>query len=247
MKFGQMSLNKLSPKADYLQLDICGLCPEDALLKYKKYGIEIPVILHGDWTKNGHSENNVADRYICYIEIIKLLQEETEVLGFTMHPPYRKKVLFEDFLKYCNDIEKATGVNLFIENRSNKNIWLSMPHEIIEFSEKKNWLSMVNEPIEFSEKMKMTIDLPQLYISCMYDSNLFYHIVRFINWKNVSEVHIGNIKRTEKNSFVARRINDGLIDFSKIIDNFKEIPYGTIEILGGVKTFEEEMNVFKNL
>lgn len=52
MKFGQMNIRKVSGKADYVQLDICGLTVEEALDKYKIYA-PLPVILHGDCTKKG--------------------------------------------------------------------------------------------------------------------------------------------------------------------------------------------------
>ena len=45
MKFGQMSIQKISPVADFLQLDICGLDTEQTLNRYRKYQSKIPVIL----------------------------------------------------------------------------------------------------------------------------------------------------------------------------------------------------------
>lgn len=51
MKIGQMSFPNLSKQADYLQLDICGLDVSSSVEKYLSYKKDIPVILHGDWTK----------------------------------------------------------------------------------------------------------------------------------------------------------------------------------------------------
>ena len=49
---GIMSIRgKLSDKADYLQLDICGLSANEALDRYISYNTNLPIILHGDWTK----------------------------------------------------------------------------------------------------------------------------------------------------------------------------------------------------
>ncbi|WCK57071.1 hypothetical protein PP175_28190 (plasmid) [Aneurinibacillus sp. Ricciae_BoGa-3] len=93
MKFGQMSLPRVSANADYIQLDICGLNKEQTLSRFLSYETNLPVILHGDWTKKGASENNIAQRKQEYVTIIQTLLKHTSVLGFTMHPLSERKCL----------------------------------------------------------------------------------------------------------------------------------------------------------
>lgn len=222
MKFGQMSIKKLSEKADYLQLDICGYAPLEAVKRYESYQKNIPVVLHGDWSKKGFSENNIKERLSDYIEIVNLLKKKTQVLGFTMHPTYRKKVPFDEFYQYCLQLEEETEIEVWIENRSSSRIWLSIPSEII----------------DFSKNHTMTIDLAQLYISCGYSNDVLMETLSKIEWRNVREMHLANVKRTEKNTLVARKLLDGNIEMERMYPYFKSVPYGTFEILGGVPTFE---------
>lgn len=232
MKIGQMSLNKLSNKADYIQLDICGLNKEEALEKYKKYNTNKPVILHGDWDKKtGLSENNLRERYSEYLDIISSLKNETEILGITIHPPYRTKFSLIEIIEICQKFSKESNIPVFVENRSNKRINLSKPDEIIEFS--KNNL--------------MTIDIPQLYISCGYDEEVLVETLKEINMNNVKEIHFANILRTEKNSFVARKIYDGNINLNRVIKYLPKDIYYTLEILGGVKIFDDMYNLLSEM
>lgn len=237
MKIGQMTNKEmvLNPKASYLQFDICGLNRNDAIKKIEQYKEKNPyikeVILHADWEKKGNSENNINTRYLEYIEIIKEVGKEVDILGITIHPVFRRKYDFLDFLKYCDIIGEYT--NVFIENRSSSRIYLSKPNEII----------------EFSQNNIMTIDIPQLYISCKYDKDLFYDTLSKINHNNVREYHISNIKRTERNSFVARRLNDeeGILDYKEIVKYLNKDSFVTFEILWGDKYFKEQYYYFKSI
>lgn len=231
MKIGQMSFPKLSSKADYIQLDVCGLTAQQSVDRYKSYGTNLPVILHGDWEKKGNSENNIESRLHDYIEIIEALIDETAIIGLTMHPTYRKKVSFDDFQRFCGTITLNTGVSVFIENRSNQKIWLSTPEEII----------------RFSHIHAMTIDVPQLYISCGYDQVNFMETLKQINWDNVQEVHLANIKRQPPRTFVARKLDDGELDMADIFNYLKDVPCITLEILGGVPTFDAQVEYFYKL
>lgn len=231
MRIGQMSIKKLSSEADYLQLDICGHSPDEALKRYDSYETNLPVILHGDWTKKGFSENNIKCRLNDYIEIVNRLQMRTKVMGFTMHPTFRSKVSFEDFWLYCKELEEFTGVEVWIENRSNHRIWLSSPKEII----------------EFSSMHTMTIDIGQLYISCAYSNDVLRETLLKIHWDNVREIHCANVKRTEKNTFVARKLDDGEIIMQDILPIMDAVPYWTLEILGGVPTFENQKELLTTL
>jgi hypothetical protein len=231
MLFGQMSISQVSGMADYIQLDICGLSAEEAVHRYLAYQTQLPVILHGDWEKKGNSENNIEKRLVDYMDIINGLLQHTEILGFTMHPTFRKKVAFEEFLFFCNEITKDTQVPVFIENRSNQKIWLSTPEEII----------------SFSQEHTMTIDLPQLFISCQFNHETFIDTLQRIHWTNVREVHMANIKRQPPRTFVARRLTDGLLDIPSILPFISTVPYVTLEILGGLTTFEDQVEYVKNI
>lgn len=230
MLIGQMSIPKVSEKANYLQLDVCGLSVEKAIDRFLKYNTELPVIIHGDWTKKGASENNLTQRVDDYIEIINKLKEMTTVYGITIHPPTRKTMSLDEMISICNKIKEDTNINVFVENRSNSRIWLSNIEEIIEFS--KNYL--------------MTIDIPQLYISCGYNQDLLIDTLKKINMENVSEIHLANILKKEKNTFVARKLNDGDLDLDKIIPLLNKKAFYTLEILGGLPTFESQKNILEN-
>lgn len=227
MKFGQITGGNISDEAKYLQFDICGLSATDAVEKYKKIkcvNYSIPVILHGDWTKKGFSENNIAERKEDYISIINSLRLYTNVLAITIHPPTRSKMTLETFVEICNEIESRSLTSVFIENRSNKRLLLSNAQEIS----------------SFSKHNKMTIDVPQLYISCHYSLEEFDTAMNSIYWGNVCEVHLGNVKRDGPHTYVGRKIDDGEIPYNKICKYFNDVEYGTLEILGGTSVFGSE-------
>lgn len=234
MKIGQMSIRgKISELADYMQLDISGLSAELAMDKYMKYyhlnnQQAIPVILHGDWQKNGASENNIADRLNDYIAIFNSLKSITEVIGIAIHPPFRKKVEWDKFIECC-DFLKVNGLNVFVENRSNPKIYLSTPDEIIAFSKDR----------------KMTIDLPQLFISCGYDNVKLGEFLETLNEQNVAEVHLANIKKSEKHTFVGRKLSDGMISSENLYKLLREDRYITLEILGGNNMFKVQFEQVK--
>lgn len=230
MKFGQMNIRKVSGKADYVQLDICGLTVEEALDKYKIYA-PLPVILHGDWTKKGQSENNVLSRYKEYIQIILALQQVTVVYGITIHPPSKKKMGWHIFKSLCTRVEEETNCPVFVENRSNSRLHVSFPEEVV----------------ELSHEVKMTIDIPQLFIACGYDKSCFIGTLENMNWKNVKELHLANLKKTEKNTLVARKLNDGLLNYEEVLSYLPNDAFVTLEILGGVPTFETQRDVLLNM
>lgn len=228
--FGQMSLKRISEEADYLQLDICGLSVDEAIARYKSYNTNIPIILHGDWNKRkGVSENNLRNRVEDYKRIISELKQYTKIIGITIHPPLQSKYSLVEVVSLCEEIEKDTNIDVFLENRSNHKLNISIPEEVI----------------KFSESHKMTIDCPQLYISCKYDTELFYKTLNQINWENIYELHIGNVKDCR----VGRKIDDGDLNFKEIFkyirNKTKKDFYITLEILGSQKTFEEESRKLK--
>lgn len=224
MKIGQMSLPKLSSCAHYLQLDVCGLSPSEAIHKYNRYAASISVVLHGDWRKKGCSENNIVNRVEDYIEMIRRLQEKTKVLGITIHPPFRKKVAMEVFLDCCRHIASQTGVEVWIENRSNSKIWLSDPEEIV----------------HFSQHHRMTVDIPQLYISCGFSLEKMVQVCKQLYLPHIRELHLANVQRKGNRTFVARKLLDGKLDIFSFLSIFHDVPYCTLEILGGVSVFEHQ-------
>lgn len=229
MKIGQISFNKISELADYLQLDICGYNKFEVLNKYLKYNTKIPVILHGDWTKKGNSENNLEERYLEYINIINLLKTKNiQVLGFTLHPTTRKKLKLERIVEIASEIKDKTEIDVFIENRSNNRLHLSKPKEII----------------DFSQSNIMTIDIPQLYISCGYNQDILIKTLSKLNKKNIKEIHLGNIRRDGSHTYVGVSLEDkrGELDIKNILKYLPNNIYYTLELLGGVKTFSISYN-----
>lgn len=233
MKLGQMTLKKKSNESDYMQLCICGLTEKEALDKFRNYEDKFPIILHGDWTKKGFSENDILkeERQEEYIRIINSLKKETEILGVTLHPPFRSKTSFEDFLDIVKTIEEKTNIPIFVENRSNKRIHLSKGEEII----------------EFSKKHKMTIDIPQLYISCGYDEEEMLKVLRQLNLDNIVEVHIANVMVKSNRGYVARKLDDGVLNLKEVLKILGDREYYTFEILGGLPTFESQKKLFNTM
>lgn len=224
MKIGQMSFPNLSKQADYLQLDICGLDVSSSVEKYLSYKKDIPVILHGDWTKKGCSENNLKDRLDDYIQIILALNNLTEVLGITIHPPSRNKMSLNELVACCELIKTKTGVSTFVENRSSQKLLLSSKEEIV----------------EFSQNHFMTIDIPQLYISCGYNEEGLKNTLNLLNEENIKEIHLANVLRKDNRTFVARKLDDGILNIKEIISFLNPNAYCTLEILGGLPTFEKQ-------
>lgn len=231
MKIGQMTFNKISESADYLQLDMCGLSAHKTLNRYLSFSKDIGVILHGDWSKKGCSENNILNRVEEYIETINLLKEVTTVHGITIHPPYRKKIDFDIFLNACKYIEIETKISVFVENRSSSKLWLSTPDEIVNFSKNHD----------------LTIDIPQLFISCNYNTNIFEDTLSKICWNNVKELHLANIKREQPRTYVARKLTDGELKYEKFIHYLIDVEYSTLEILGGHNVFNNEKSYLNKL
>lgn len=231
MKIGQMTLPKIAKNADFTQLDICGMNTEEALSRFDKNNAAgIPVIFHGDWTKNGFSENDVLreERQSEYGLIVNTIKEKVSVEGFTIHPPFRSKVNAEEFLEIVKGLEEETGIPFFIENRSNHRILVSKAEEVI----------------EMSKLHTMTIDIPQLYISCGYCEETTIQTLEQLNWANIKEIHIANIKRDGTRTYVARKLNDseGVLTIKKYLPFLKKVEFITLEILGGATTFEDQKN-----
>lgn len=234
MKFGQITNNykKYSQKCDYIQFDICGLNKEESILKLKETLNKNPhissIILHSDWTKKGFSENNFPTRINDYIEIYKELSKYINVIAITLHPMFRSKITLENFLSLVEKLELHLPV--YIENRSNSKILVSNPDKIVSISQLK----------------LMTIDIPQLLISCNYNYDLFLNTINRINWNNVKEVHLANLKRDGNRTYVGRSLDDGIIDINDFISLIKD-KYITFEILGGEKVFEKNIDIIKSL
>lgn len=234
MKFGQITNNykKYSKLCNYIQFDICGLNKDEAVIKLKeilaKNSHISNIILHSDWTKKGFSENNFPTRIHDYIEIYKELSKYTNIIAITLHPMFRNKISLEDFLILVEELEQHMPV--YIENRSDSKILVSKPDEIVHLSQFK----------------KMTIDIPQLFISCKYNYENFLNTINYINWYNVKEIHLGNLKRDGNRTYVGRSLNDGIININDFLSVLKD-KYITLEILGGDKIFEKNLEILRNV
>lgn len=215
---GQISYRRIYPQADYLQLDICGLSATEAVSRYLGYGRNIPVVLHGDWEKKGCSANSLlADtRQNEYIKTAQLLQNLTPVLGLTLHPPLRSKSSMEVVEGILEHLEGASSIPVWLENRSHERFLLSRADEII----------------AFSERHKMTIDIPQLYISSRFNTQFFFDTLNSINRENVVELHLANVRRIDAHTYVGRSLDDGELDISSVLRLFPSTQYRTLEVLG---------------
>ena len=234
MRFGQISNSylKYSSIIDYLQFDICGLDKNQAIAKLKttlsKNKHVNSIILHSDWSKKGCSENNLPLRIYDYIEIYNEFSKYINVIGLTLHPMFRSKIDIDGFLNFVSILEKE--IDVFIENRSNSKILVSKSAETIELSKYK----------------KMTIDIPQLLISSDYNYKIFIETLNNIDWQNIKEIHLANIKRDGNRTYVGRSLDDGIININDIVPYIKD-KYITLEILGGQKAFERNVNIIKNI
>lgn len=54
-------------------------------------------------------------------------------------------------------------------------------------------------------------------------------------------------KKTEKDTLVAQKLNDGLLNYQEILSYLPNEAFITFEILGGISTFESQIDVFSNL
>jgi hypothetical protein len=231
MIYGQMSFTRISGEADYLQLDICGHSVTSAIERYQAYNCSLPVILHGDWEKGKCSSNSILkeERIKEYIAIIKELNNITSVFGLTLHPPTRSKTNLEAFTEIKNYIERISGADVFVENRSGKQFYLSKPEEIS----------------EYSRYNKMTIDIPQLFITSSYSEDELINNLELLEKDNIKEIHLANVKREDKHTYVGRKLADGILNIDKIIKGLPHAGFCTLEILGGVKVFAAEKELLK--
>lgn len=234
MNIGQISYRRISPHSDYVLLNICGMKAQEAI-EYAALHETKPFILHGDWNKQGCHENNFlkTDRRSEYVAVIQALQPQYELKGFCLHPVYRTKSSLLDFLSLKEQFEDQAGIPIFVENRSHQGILLSRSTEII----------------HTSQRHLMTIDIPQLFISCGYDEESTIQTLRQLSWENVKEIHLANVCRMDGRTYVGRRLSDpnGLLDIRKYIPFLKQVNQVTLEILGGVRVFEEERAFLETL
>lgn len=231
--FGQIGSKNLSKKADYIQLDCCGLTAKEVVEKYLSYKTQKPVMLHGDWEKKGCSANSLfsKERRKEYLNITSRLNKLTVILGFTIHPPTKSKASLKELIEIQRDLIHYSGVPFYMENRSQGRFKLSKLDEIL----------------EYIRSSMMTIDLPQLYISTYKEGIDFYEALRMLSLYslNIRELHIGNVKRINGRHYVGRKIDDGLIDIKKSIKILGYKGPMTFEVLGGIKAFEEGIKILK--
>lgn len=77
--------------------------------------------------------------------------------------------------------------------------------------------------------------------------NFIFLNVKNISWQNIKELHLANLKKTEKDTLVAQKLNDGLLNYQEILSYLPNEAFITFEILGGISTFESQIDVFSNL
>ena len=223
---GQISFPIVAETSDYIQLDICGLTANEAVESYLCYQTDKPIFLHGDWEKKGQSENNLAERIPAYVDIIQSLSQHTNVLGFTLHPMHKRKISLDAFIELVQAFQSDTDVPVLIENRSQSKIHVSTPEEVI----------------GMSHQHPMTLDIPQLFIQASFDMDILVSILDELNWSNIHEVHLANVKRNPPRTYVGRQLDDGLLDIDRLVPYVKRVNAITLEMLGGQRVFDKNYN-----
>lgn len=230
--FGQQynGNGKVSEMADYIQFDISGLKPIDIIQKYFLYEIEKPIILLGDYEKegSGFTQDSMLNAERIYeikdvIESLKMFG--AEILGLTLTPVSRigiKKFGTQAcFYEFVNKLIAIYQVPVFIKNTNNKELFLSTPQEVIEFTQKYN----------------LTFDGGDLNDVC--ESNEQYaECYKKINWNNVKELHVKHSKLQDGK--IHRSVErEKSINLNTVIEYLKIVPYATFVFNStGIHKFE---------
>lgn len=215
MLVGQMSGQRISPLADYLQVDVCGLSVDQVREKCSSLPRpHIPIMLHADWEKIGDYNAAFLDsgkRIAEYRQMAEFLGRR--FCGITLHPPLRSKVSWTEF----KDVLRSIPFHYQLENRSNKRFLCSSPEEIKELVD---------------GGFPVCLDIPQLFITFNKDRAELRSFLDSV--KRVRELHLGNVKLIGGRPYVAQA--EGVLEYSGL--NLPKAKFCTIEVLGGVRQFE---------
>lgn len=241
MKFGQRYNGKgrISSLANYVQFNICGLSAIEIVQRYFIYEIDKPIVLLGDYSSEERDarEDDMlqAERIYEIKDAISSLQAfGAEIWAITLQPVSRfglsllgsSNISFEEFSSKLNDIYP---VPVLFKNRGNKDLYLSNPEEII----------------EFSQNNKITLDFTHLLEACKYDFELYKSTLFKINIENVQELHIKQLSLQDENK-LPNTENWTELDSKKVIEYLKNVPWVTFTFMeqgGGHNRFEHVVKI----
>ena len=218
--------------ASYVQFDICGLSPIEIIQKYFLYEIDKPMILLGDYShdNNDITQDNmlIAERIYEIKDVIESLKAfGAEILGLTLTPVSRTGITkFGSnacFKEYVKKLYSIYQVPVFIKNTNNRDLFLSTPEEVI----------------DFTKEFYLTFDGGELNDVCDSDAD-YAECYKKINWNNVKELHVKHAK-IENGTIHRSKDREEKIKVSSVIDYLKIVPYATFLFpsVAGAHMFEE--------
>ncbi|MEX3625074.1 hypothetical protein [Viridibacillus arvi] len=190
-KYGQRYNGKgrISSYADYIQLDICGLRAIEIVQRYFLYDINKPILLLGDYTNEERkaSEDDMLDAERLYDlkDSIKSLRAfGAELMGLTMNPVSREGLerfggSKFTFREYVDKVSEILQIPVLVKNTANKELLLSEPEELI----------------EFSKTNKITLDHNLLIQACNYSMDKYLETFSKINIENIQESYIRTVSK----------------------------------------------------
>ena len=209
--FGQRykGRGRVSSLANYVQLEITGLNATDIVRTYFELQIDKPIILFLDNVqkeKDAFSDDILKAEKIYDVKdaIVSLQAFGADVIGLTLTPVSReglhtlsnswinrtdleerlndsinKTIEFDDWIKKLNDIY---DIPVLAKNTSNKNLFLSCPEEII----------------EFSKNNKLTLDSVELISILEKNNEKYLEFIHKVNQKNIQEIHVKDVEFCRK-------------------------------------------------
>lgn len=271
MMFGQRykGRGRVSNLANYVQLEITGLNATDIIRTYFELQINKPVILFLDNIQK-REESAFADDilkaekiYDVKDAIVSLQAFGADVIGLTLTPVSRKGLLtlasswnrkiayeerisdsisksinFDDWIKKLNDIY---DIPVLAKNTSNKDLFLSHPEEII----------------EFSKNNKITLDSVDLINILENSDEKYLEFIHKVNQNNIQEIHVKDVEfcRKVKNhlNIETYQVNydhhyENLI--KDLVEHISNIPWATLLLHGtggSAKDFEENVKLIQDV
>jgi len=267
MMFGQRykGRGRVSSLANYVQLDITGLNATDIVRTYFELKIDKPIILFLDNVQKQEDKNFLDDIlkaekiYDVKDAIVSLKAFGADVLALTLTPVSRdglsnlnninksderivKTIGFNDWMDKLNDIYK---IPVLAKNTKDKELFLSYPEEII----------------EFSKSNKITLDSIELVDILIEEKEEQYlEFIHRINRKNIQEVHLKDIESCKKisnyyeidtyNTFTTYNYDQC---YQKLLNEFAkhiaDVPWATLLLHGSGgsgKEFEKNVKIIQD-
>ncbi len=270
MMFGQRykGRGRVSSLANYVQLEITGLNATDIVRTYFELQIDKPIILFLDniqkQEEDAFSDDILKAEKIYDVKdaIVSLQAFGADVIGLTLTPVSReglhilsdtwnskinskehpsefinKTIDFDDWIKKLNDIY---DIPVLAKNTSNKNLFLSYPEEII----------------EFSKHNKLTLDSVDLISILDKKDEKYLEFIHRINQENIQEIHVKDIEFCRKvNNY--SNIGTYQVNYDQyyeavlkgIAEHISNVPWATLLLHGtggSGKEFEENVKLIQD-